>query len=95
MLALSAGAWQYPPFERRRKFVTDSDLMKKICLALLAWFVCSGAGHALDREQRHGKALLEEFCARCHAMGRQGRSPHADALQFRAFGQNQLYDDDF
>jgi mono/diheme cytochrome c family protein len=70
-------------------------VIKEICLALLASFVCSGAGHALDREQRHGKALLEEFCAPCHAVGRQGRSPHADAPPFRTFGENKLYDSDF
>ncbi|WP_291862990.1 cytochrome c [Bradyrhizobium sp.] len=50
--------------------------------------------YALDREQRHGKALLEAQCARCHATGRTGRSPLSEAPPFRTFGEK-LYDTDF
>lgn len=69
--------------------------MKKICLALLMISACSTAGHALDREQQHGKALLETLCGRCHAVGTRGRSPDADAPPFRTFGDDKLYDNDF
>jgi mono/diheme cytochrome c family protein len=53
------------------------------------------AAHALDTEQRHGKALLEKLCARCHAVGISGRSPHPYAPPFRSFGETKLYDEDF
>ena len=46
--------------------------MNKICLALLMMVAWSEAAYALDREQRHGKALLETNCARCHAVGKAG-----------------------
>jgi len=68
--------------------------MNKICLALLLTVASSQAGHALDREQRHGKALLETMCARCHAVGKTGKSPLAEAPPFRAFG-DKLYETDF
>ena len=68
--------------------------MKVICIALLLTGVCSQAAQALDREQRHGKALLETMCARCHAVGKTGKSPLAEAPSFRTFG-DKLYDTDF
>ena len=68
--------------------------MNKICLALLLTAAWSQAAHALDREQRHGKALLESMCARCHAVGATGQSPLAEAPPFRTFG-DKLYDTDF
>jgi mono/diheme cytochrome c family protein len=68
--------------------------MNKICLALLLLGMWSGAAHALDREQRHGQALLESMCARCHAIGTTGKSPLAEAPPFRNFGEK-LYDTDF
>ena len=68
---------------------------KKLCLGLLALCAWSGAGYALDREQQHGKALLEKMCAQCHAVGKTGRSPNADAPPFRTFGDDKLYDNDF
>jgi mono/diheme cytochrome c family protein len=39
--------------------------------------------------------LLQTLCARCHAVGKTGRSPHADAPSFRSFGDDKLYDNDF
>ena len=68
--------------------------MNRICLVLLTIGGWSEAGHALDREQRHGKALLETQCARCHAVGETGRSPLNEAPPFRTFGEK-LYDTDF
>ncbi len=69
--------------------------MKKFCLAFLLICLCSEAGHALDREQQRGRALLEQMCSRCHAVGTRGKSPHADAPPFRTFGEDKLYDNDF
>jgi mono/diheme cytochrome c family protein len=59
---------------------------------LCAW---SEAGHALDREQQRGKALLQIQCGRCHAVRATGQSPHIDAPPFRTFGDDKLYDNDF
>ncbi|MGJ4927988.1 c-type cytochrome [Bradyrhizobium sp. HKCCYLS2038] len=51
--------------------------------------------HALDSEQKRGKALLQSLCSRCHAVGPTGASPHPDAPPFRTFGDSKLYDEDF
>jgi mono/diheme cytochrome c family protein len=69
--------------------------MKKFYLTLFMMCAWSEAGHALDREQQRGKALLETLCGRCHAVSRTGQSPHIDAPPFRTFGEAKLYDNDF
>jgi cytochrome c len=35
----------------------------------------------------HGRALVKEFCARCHAIGKRGSSPHSDAPPLRTIGR--------
>jgi cytochrome c len=45
-----------------------------------------GAARAQD-PVRHGRALVKEFCARCHSVRRSGRSPHADAPPLRYMGR--------
>ncbi|MGA7805939.1 c-type cytochrome [Bradyrhizobium sp.] len=67
--------------------------MTKAWFALLIICLWSEPGHALDREQQHGKELLESLCGRCHAVGENGLSSHADAPPFRSFGDDKLYDD--
>jgi cytochrome c len=37
---------------------------------------------------RHGRALVAEFCASCHAIGKTGKSPHASAPPFRTLGRS-------
>jgi mono/diheme cytochrome c family protein len=69
--------------------------MKRSCLALLLACASGGAASALDREQQHGQELLDTLCARCHAVGETGRSPHIDAPPFRTFSDRKLYDEDF
>jgi len=69
--------------------------MKRACLALLLACACGGQAVALDREQQHGKDMLDTLCARCHAVGETGRSPNSDAPAFRTFGDAKLYDEDF
>ena len=69
--------------------------MRRIFVALSIALSCGGAAHALDREQRHARALLEEFCGRCHAIGRTGQSSHPYAPPFRELGENKLYDEGF
>ncbi|WP_315729268.1 MULTISPECIES: cytochrome c [unclassified Bradyrhizobium] len=69
--------------------------MRRIGSACLLLLMTSTASHALDSEQRRGKALLQSLCSRCHAIGPAGASPHPDAPPFRTFGDSKLYDDDF
>ena len=67
--------------------------MNKLCLTLLMIYACSKEGCALDQQNQRGKILLETLCARCHAVGATGQSPHPEAPPFRTFGEK-LYDDD-
>jgi mono/diheme cytochrome c family protein len=67
--------------------------MNKFCVTLLMICACSKAGYALDQQHQRGKVLLETLCARCHAVGATGQSPHPEAPPFRTFGEK-LYDDD-
>jgi cytochrome c len=39
-----------------------------------------------------GKELLQSNCARCHAIGSSGNSPHAEAPPFRRLGQRYSID---
>lgn len=51
--------------------------------------VCFFSARAAAQDPaRHGRALLREFCARCHAVGVTGRSPHSDAPPFRYLGRH-------
>lgn len=47
-------------------------------VSLLAWT----AGATADSIAR-GRALVQQNCARCHAIGRDGASPHRQAPPFR------------
>jgi cytochrome c len=62
-------------------------------LAAVALLGAAGSAQALDAEQRRVKAMLEEMCGRCHAVGTTGRSPNPLAPTFRTFGEK-LYDTD-
>ncbi|MFH1340633.1 MAG: cytochrome c [Pseudomonadota bacterium] len=37
--------------------------------------------------RKHGEALVSEYCARCHAVGRVGVSPHRGAPAFRTLAR--------
>jgi hypothetical protein len=63
------------------------------CLALSLPGAAGCAAQALDPEQRRAKAMLEDLCGRCHAVGRTGQSPNPLAPAFRTFGEK-LYDTD-
>jgi len=63
-------------------------------LLLACAFATTGSAAMEDGQQR-GKALLQTLCARCHAVGKTGRSPHADAPPFSSFADDKLYDNDF
>jgi len=55
-------------------------------LSILAVLIAVSAAQAQD-PARHGLAVMQEFCARCHAIGKTGKSPHADAPPFRILGR--------
>jgi mono/diheme cytochrome c family protein len=69
--------------------------MNRSCFTLLIVCASIAAGHATEGGSRKGKALLEMMCARCHAVGKSGRSAHVDAPPFRTLGDDKLYDTDF
>ncbi len=70
-----------------------ATLVGLLCLALLSTMVWSASGHALDAEQRRSRAMLENLCGRCHAVGTTGQSRNPLAPPFRTFGEK-LYDTD-
>jgi mono/diheme cytochrome c family protein len=52
-------------------------------------FLFAGGGIATAQvSERHGRGVVMEFCARCHAVGKVGKSPHADAPPFRTLGRS-------
>ena len=56
----------------------------RAALPLLLLLIGTHAAAAQSSLERRGRALAEELCASCHAVGRDGASPHADAPEFRA-----------
>lgn len=57
-------------------------------LAIVLLLLGTSAGFAEENapsalEQR-GRALAEQMCSQCHAIGRSGQSPHINAPAFRA-----------
>jgi cytochrome c len=63
-----------------------STIMPRIA-CVLALLLLGSAAQAQD-PSRHGRAILQEFCARCHAIGKTGNSPQPTALPFRTLGRN-------
>jgi mono/diheme cytochrome c family protein len=62
--------------------------MRVISLLLLAALAAAVHGAHAQQPVRQGRALVEEFCARCHAVGRSGRSRHVGAPPFRTLGRS-------
>jgi len=63
------------------------------CLVLPLLDAGSSTAQALDPEQQRARAMLENLCGRCHAVGKTGKSPNPLAPAFRNFGEK-LYDTD-
>ena len=55
--------------------------------SLLALLILGSAVQAQE-PSRHGRAVLKEFCARCHAIGKTGNSRQPSALPFRNLGRS-------
>ena len=62
---------------QKRRFALTL-ILGLLSLVVLSSLV-SGQQSALER----GRAIAERECARCHAIGRRGQSPHAKAPLFR------------
>jgi len=58
-----------------------------LIVCLLALLILDSSAQA-QNPIRHGRALLKEFCGRCHAIGKTGNSPHRNALPFRTLGRS-------
>jgi mono/diheme cytochrome c family protein len=59
-----------------RRAVFGAGLSLAVCLPVL----CAAQSHEkIDA----GHAIAQKFCARCHAIGTHGASPHPSALPFR------------
>jgi len=55
---------------------------------LAAWPVtCPALAQDHSSTERRGEALLAKNCARCHAIGRTGASPHPSAPPFRTLSR--------
>lgn len=57
-------------------------------IVFLLAVLLSGAAAQAQEPSRHGRAILEEFCARCHAIDRAGNSPQPLAPPFRTLGDS-------
>jgi mono/diheme cytochrome c family protein len=58
-----------------------------LILSVLTLLVLGLPAQAQD-PARHGRALVEEFCSRCHAIGKTGDSLHIGAPPFRTLGRS-------
>lgn len=59
-------------------------LLATLCLTAVSTIPLAAA--ELERSKA-GRALAERHCARCHAIGEKGESPHDDAPPFRKFAK--------
>ena len=70
------------------------EAMKALLLGFLALLV--GLGPAVAAEKGtvgRGELLLRENCSRCHAIGKEGNSPHPEAPTFRTLSSRYPIED--
>jgi cytochrome c len=60
------------------------NIWRWICLLLIAG--CQIPTAAAEALEDRGKGLLTRLCAQCHAIGKEGQSPHLGAPPFRSIG---------
>jgi mono/diheme cytochrome c family protein len=58
-----------------------------LCAALLGLAVLPLPATAAEPDLAHGQALVEANCSPCHAIGKTGDSPHAEAPLFRTLSK--------
>jgi mono/diheme cytochrome c family protein len=75
------------PDQRRIALPSPSLPRRALSWALflsLAWLALVVPAHAADKNLADkGEALVRENCSRCHAIGKEGDSPHPQAPPFR------------
>lgn len=59
-----------------------------LACALALAFSIPGSGALAQDPSRHGRAILKEFCADCHAIGKTSNSRQRAALPFRTLGRS-------
>jgi cytochrome c len=66
-------------------------IIMPLIASLLALLTLGSAAQARD-PARHGRALLKEFCASCHSIGKTGNSRLSEAPPFRDLGRSFDFD---
>jgi cytochrome c len=68
--------------------------MHRVSAALILLFALAPAAWAEDRSEQiesdrieAGRDIADQLCARCHAIGAEGESPHDEAPPFRTFAE--------
>ncbi len=62
-------------------------------LAVVLFGLSASAAHAGDPLVERGRAFARQNCSTCHAIGRQGASPLAEAPAFRILGRRYPVED--
>ena len=62
--------------------------MKRILFASGLVILVFDSAALAQAPSRHGRAVLKEFCASCHAIGKTGTSPRPPAPPFRTLGRS-------
>ena len=78
------------------------DVIRRACLGRASAFllavalmvVCAAPARAADKNLvDKGEALVKENCSRCHAIGKEGDSPHPPAPPFRTLSKKYPIED--
>jgi cytochrome c len=64
-----------------------AGLCSLLCALLMVGLTTPTLAEKLSTPARRGEALLITNCARCHAVGRSGVSPHPQAPPFRTLSR--------
>jgi mono/diheme cytochrome c family protein len=68
-------------FAKGAKLAAKFPIIVVMFLAGLS--ICTAQGSEPNGPKDQGRALAERLCARCHAIGKSGKSPHLGAPPFR------------
>src|SRR6476619_7594963 len=86
----------------RRRRAPLPDVIRRACLGRASAFllavalmvVCAAPARAADKDLTDkGEALVRENCSRCHAIGKEGDSPHPPAPPFRTLSSKYPVED--
>jgi mono/diheme cytochrome c family protein len=63
------------------------DTRQTVLAAAIVASLAATSSIAQEHQKERGQELLAANCSRCHAVGRTGASPHADAPPFRTLSR--------